>query len=79
MFNIRLLILDSFLKQYNKAALINGSDNDKTLFIAAFLEDLYLLTFFEKKQEDNSNIKWVNFEKNILKEFEPIVQTEMIG
>lgn len=70
--------IDSFLKQYNRAALINGwSDNDKTLYIAAFLEGP-ALTFFDNIQHDISEIKWTDLEGNLRKEFEPIAQTEMI-
>lgn len=70
--------IDSFLKQYNRAALINGwSDEDKTLFIAAFLEGPALI-FFDNIQDEISDIKWVNLEENLRKEFEPIAQTEMI-
>jgi len=70
--------VDSFLKQYNRAALINGwSDNDKTLYIPAFLEGP-ALTFFDNIQNDITNIKWVDLEENLRKEFEPIAQTEMI-
>ncbi|KAL4134765.1 hypothetical protein QTP88_006480 [Uroleucon formosanum] len=70
--------VDSFLKQYNRAALINGwSDNDKTLYIAAFLEGS-ALTFFDNIQDNIANIKWIDLEKNLRKEFEPIAQTEMI-
>lgn len=70
--------IDSFLKQYNRAALINGwSDNDKTLYIAAFLEGS-ALTFFDNIQYDINDIKWVDLEEKLRKEFEPIAQTEMI-
>lgn len=70
--------IDSFLKQYNRAALINGwSDDDKTLYIAAFLEGP-ALTFFDNIQHDITEIKWADLEGNLRKEFEPIAQTEMI-
>jgi len=44
--------VDSFLKQYNRTPLINGwSDNDKTLYIAAFLEEPALI-FFDNIQDN---------------------------
>lgn len=59
--------IDSFLKQYNRAALINGwSDADKTLYIAAFLEGP-ALTFFDNIQHDITEIKWVDLEKTYAK------------
>jgi len=70
--------IDSFLKQFNRAALINGwSDKDKTLYIAAFLEGP-ALTIFDNIQYDIDDIKWTDLENNLRKEFEPIAQTEMI-
>jgi len=70
--------IDSFSKQYNRAALINGwSDDDKKLHITAFFE-VPVLTFFDNIQDDITNIKCVNHEENVRKEFELITQTIMI-
>jgi len=70
--------IDSFLKKYNRAAIINGwSESEKTQYIPVFLESS-ALTFYENIIDSGENINWTELEKKLRLEFEPIAQTDML-
>lgn len=70
--------IDSFLKNYKRAAIINGwSENEKFQFISIFLEGT-ALTFYDNILDTFKNIQWSDFEKKFRLEFEPIFQIDML-
>lgn len=70
--------IDSFLKKYNRAAIINGwSESEKSQYIPVFLEGS-ALTFYENIIDSGEEIKWPELEKKLRLEFEPIAQTDML-
>jgi len=70
--------IDFFLKNYQRAALINGwSESEKSLYIPVFLEGAALI-FYENIMDTVENIKWSDLEKKFRLEFEPIAQTYML-
>lgn len=70
--------VDSFLKNYQRAALINGwSESEKSLYIPVFLEGTALI-FYDNIMDTVENINWSDLEKKFRLEFEPIAQTHML-
>jgi hypothetical protein len=70
--------VDSFLKKYERAAIINGwSESEKTQYIPVFLEGS-ALTFYDNIVDSGEKIKWPELEKKLRLEFEPIAQTDML-
>ena len=70
--------INSFLKKFERAAIINGwSEKEKTLYIAVYLEKA-ALTFYENLQDSCKELTWDELEKKLRSEFEPIAQKDMI-
>ncbi|XP_025201389.1 uncharacterized protein LOC112598934 [Melanaphis sacchari] len=70
--------IDSFLKKYDRAAIINGwSESEKTQFIPVFLEGS-ALTFYDNIMDSGENIEWADLEKKFRLEFEPIAQNDIL-
>jgi len=70
--------IDSFLKKYNRAAIINGwSESEKAQYIPVFLEGSALM-FYDNIVDSGEDIKWADLEKKLRIEFEPIAQNDML-
>lgn len=70
--------IDSFLKKYNRAAIINGwSESEKAQYIPVFLEGSALM-FYDNIVDSGEDIKWADLEKKFRIEFEPIAQNDML-
>lgn len=72
--------VDTFLKKYNRATVINGwTEDDKAQFLVAYLEFSSALQFFENN-ECNATVptNWPTLKRKLRAEFEPIAQTDML-
>lgn len=70
--------IDSFLKNYQRAAFINGwSEAEKFQYFPIFLEGTALI-FYDNIMDTVENIKWPDLEKKFRLEFEPIAQTYIL-
>lgn len=70
--------IDSFLKRFERASIINNWDDlEKTQYIAVYLEGA-ALTFYENISCSIDKICWGELEKKLRLEFEPIAQTDML-
>ncbi|XP_050544283.1 uncharacterized protein LOC126907215 [Daktulosphaira vitifoliae] len=68
--------VDSFLKTFNRAALINNwSEIDKPQYLVAFLQGP-ALTFYDNIE--SKNLPWKELEIRFREEFEPIAQNDML-
>lgn len=68
--------VDSFLKTFNRAALINNwSETDKPQYLVAFLQGP-ALTFYDNIE--SKNLCWKELEIKFREEFEPIAQNDML-
>ena len=70
--------IDSFLKNYDRAVIINGwSEGKRTQYIPVFLEG-FALTFYDNIMDSGEDIKWADLKNKFRLEFEPSAQTDML-